>query len=67
MVYDPPSLPTFDSPEGVGSAKAAIYSAPVLPCIVLFAHRAPAHDREREETSRSFLIVDSELLPCVTV
>lgn len=61
VVNDPPSLPNFDSSAGASSTKVAIYSAPVLPCIVLFAHKAPAHDGEREETLRSFLVVDSKL------
>jgi hypothetical protein len=61
VVYDPPSLPNLDSSLGAASTRVAIYTAPVLPCIVLFAHKAPSHGGEQEEMIRSFLIVDSEL------
>ena len=47
---------------GVPVRGAAVYAHPVMPCIVLFAHKVPERG-ENEEISRSFLIIDSELLP----
>jgi hypothetical protein len=61
VVHDPPTLPSFDGSVGAGSTRAAIYTPPILPCVVLFAHKAPAHGGDRENTLRSFLIVDSKL------
>lgn len=61
VVHDPPTLPSFDGSVGAGSTMGAIYTPPILPCVVLFAHKAPAHDGERENTLRSFLIIDRKL------
>jgi len=61
VVHDPPTLPSFDGSVGAGSTRVAICTPPVFPCVVLFAHKAPAHDGERENTLRSFLIVDRKL------
>ena len=58
VVMDPPSLPIVDAPVG------PVNPAPITPCIVLFAQKAPASSQDHEEEIfRSFLIVDSELTP----
>jgi len=50
---DPQPPPNFVVPVG----GAAVYTPPVTPCIVLFAHKVPERG-EGEEASRSFLIID---------
>jgi hypothetical protein len=46
------------------SSKESVYAAPVPPCVVLFAHKAPKLSErvEGREISRSFLVIDSKLL-----
>lgn len=58
IITDLPTQANFGVPVG----GAAVYAAPVLPCIVLFAHKIPERGEE-EGISRSYLIIDSELLP----
>jgi hypothetical protein len=42
----------------VPAGGATVYTPPVTPCIVLFAHRVPGRG---EEEKRSFLVIDGEL------
>jgi hypothetical protein len=46
------------------SSKESVYAAPVPPCVVLFAQKAPklSETVEGREISRSFLVIDSKLL-----
>ena len=62
MVTDPPSIPNFEVPVEPLKTQGTIYIALVMPCTLLFAHKAPAPHRtsEEEETSTSLLVIDSE-------
>jgi hypothetical protein len=54
VIMDSQSPTNFVVPAG----GATVYTPPVTPCIVLFAHRVPGRG---EEEKRSFLVIDGEL------
>ncbi len=58
-----PENPDISHPHrsefAIPADSTTVFAPPIAPCIVLFAHKAP--DRaDREGTSRSFLVIDSE-------
>jgi hypothetical protein len=59
VAVDPPSytVPT--------SSRVAVHTAPIAPCVVLFAHKAPtlAEKVEGRDVSRSFLVIESQATP----
>lgn len=61
VAVDPPS---YTAPT---SSRVAVHTAPIAPCAVLFAHKAPtlAEKLEGRDVSRSFLVIEIE--PEVTV
>jgi hypothetical protein len=56
IAIEPPSY------TRTSSSTSTIYAAPVAPCVVLFAHKAPTLSArvEGRDISRSFLIIESQ-------
>ena len=62
IVTSRPSPPSSNINVSSSNTQDVVWTTPVAPCIVLFAHKAPCHNIGDEDLSRSFLIIDSKFL-----